>query len=104
MPTLEPAVLEMLVAVTCSSGRATVLGLGVDDAPQPLPHALHRAALAGWLGDRPPERSPSLHSFLRSIDCRVIPETAWRRVDPAGLTLRDVDRRSDLLDATHNRE
>jgi len=104
MPTLEPAVLEMLVAATCSSGLATALGLGVDDSAQPLPHALCRAALSGWLGDGSHRGSPSLRSFLRSIDCRVIPEATWRRIDPAGRTIRDVDRRSDLLDASRLRE
>lgn len=96
MPTLVPAVLEMLVAATRDSGRPTVLGLGDVDTPQPLPHALQRAALSGWPGDRPREKSPSIRSLLRSLDCRVIPEAVWRSLDPAGLTLRDVDRPDDL--------
>lgn len=96
MPTLEPEVLKMLLAATRRSGLATALGLGEDDVPQPLPHALLRSVLSGWFDDRPHGRSPSLRSFLRSIDCQVIPEATWRRVDPAGRTLRDVDRPHDL--------
>jgi molybdopterin-guanine dinucleotide biosynthesis protein A len=37
-----------------------------------------------------------LRALLESLETRSIPETAWRRLDPVGDTLRDIDTPADL--------
>jgi hypothetical protein len=37
-----------------------------------------------------------LHALPESLTTRVIPERTWRTLDPAGLTIRDIDTQADL--------
>ena len=99
MPTLVPDVLRQLLEAVATTHQAAVLGLGPEYAVQPLPHAIRRSAVLERCEDPGSSGSRSLRWLLRSLDCFVIPEDAWRVADPLGLTLRDVDRPEDLSGA-----
>ena len=95
MPALSVAVLGSMVALLLASD-ATALVLEHDGRGRPLPMALRRepgmatasALFAG--GER------RLRALLEAMSAAVLPEAAWRAIDPAGDTLRDVDTEADL--------
>jgi molybdopterin-guanine dinucleotide biosynthesis protein A len=95
MPTLVAAVLGSMVAALDDPAIAGVV-LASDGRPRPLPMAVRRdAALATARtvldgGDR------SLRALIATLATRVITEETWRRLDPAGDTLRDIDTPADL--------
>lgn len=94
MPRMVPAVLHR-VAVTVGPGRPAVV-LEVPGRVQPLPMALDtlaaRIAAAAVL-DR---GGRSLREFLRDLGATSIPAPVWLSLDPAGVTIADVDRPADL--------
>jgi molybdenum cofactor guanylyltransferase len=98
MPTLVPDVLLQLLDGLSGAHDAAVLGLGHNDDPQPLPCALRREALLARGPDQASVEGRSLRWLLGSLDGVVVPGSVWRRVDPKGLTLRDVDEPGDLAD------
>ena len=95
MPSLEPAVLALLIqALVASSADAALLehrgrrqqppfamrtGAGTDEA---------RRLLAQW------ERRPG--ALMDRLTVRVLAEEEWRPLDPDAGTLRDVDEPTDL--------
>ncbi len=95
MPTLQPAVLALLV---------NRLGLGDWDAAslvlrgrrQAFPSAFrvgtatHAVRNALGAGER---RYEALFATLRTLE---VAEAEWRPLDPDGATVRDIDRRADL--------
>jgi molybdopterin-guanine dinucleotide biosynthesis protein A len=91
MPSLVAGVLQVLVGALSQDARAATLR-----ADQPLPMALDRAATidVGTLLLERGERS--LRALPRALQGIVLPLDTWRTLDPAGLTLRDVDRPADL--------
>ena len=94
MPSLEPAVLHLLVdAVDAKTPAAVLEG---DDRARPLPMALHRSdaetAARRLLGDG--ERR--LRALPTALGAAVVPAATWRVLDPDGGTLRDVDVPADL--------
>jgi molybdopterin-guanine dinucleotide biosynthesis protein A len=92
MPTPSLGVLRLLV--DCVQDGALASGLLEGDRLRPLPCALRRSEaldVALSLG-----AGVALRELLRRLDCRGIPEPAWRALDPDGRTLRDVDRPADL--------
>lgn len=96
MPDLVPAVVRALLEALDEPGIDAAL-LRHDGRPQPLPMALrrHRAqAAASTLIAAGERRLWALPEALRS---RVIEEAVWRKLDPAGRTLRDIDTPSDLV-------
>jgi len=99
MPALVPDVLRQLLAAVATTHQAAVLGLGPECAVQPLPLALRRSTVLERFWDPGSSGGRSLLWLLRSLDCFVIPEDAWRIADPLGMTLRDVDRPEDLSGA-----
>lgn len=95
MPGLAPPVLaEMLRVAREAPVEAVVLAEG--EGHRPLPCALrrddvrHAAASLFASGER------SVRGLLRALRLAVIDEQTWRALDPAGGTLRDVDRPEDL--------
>ncbi len=94
MPSLEPAVLSSLLEAMSASIDLALLD--VSGEPVPLPMVLHRdpatiavpALLAS--GER---RLRALPGVMRT---HVIPEHTWRKEDPSGATLRDIDTEADL--------
>ena len=94
MPSLEPAVLHLLVdAIDPETSAAVLEG---DDRARPLPMALRRndaeAAARRLLADG--ERR--LRALPTTLGAAVVPAATWRVLDPDGGTLRDVDVPADL--------
>jgi len=94
MPQLVPAVLSRLVATVGPDRRAVLLE--VPGRLQPLPMALDvAAALAARMAilDR---GGRSLRELLRELGAVSIPAPVWLSLDPAGVTIVDIDRPGDL--------
>lgn len=95
MPWLQPAVLRLL-ADTLAADRSLVAMTLAASETAPLPIALRsepaRMAMAACLaGGR-----RSLRALLDNVPSATLSATAWRALDPAGDTLRDVDSPGDL--------
>ena len=95
MPTLDPGVLALLAAVLEGSSDVAAARLE-GDPPAVLPLAV-----------RPAAARPAAEALLRGgrralaalpevLGAVVVPADAWRALDPAGLTLADVDTPADL--------
>lgn len=97
MPWLEGAVLTLLVS-ELEASRCQLAALVNDDRAEQLPIAVSvpaaRAAAERLVGAG--ERR--LTALQREIETRLVDEATWRRLDPHGRSLRDVDRPSDLAD------
>jgi len=94
MPSLVPAVLHRL-ASTVEPPRAAVV-LEVPGRVQPLPMAIDVGA-ARAAADRVLERGGrSLRALLAELGASTIPAPVWLALDPAGVTIVDIDRPSDL--------
>jgi molybdopterin-guanine dinucleotide biosynthesis protein A len=93
MPTLSPDVLRLLLGVLDGSPaiEATVL----DDGG-PMPMAVRRAAALVAARDLLAAGERRLRALPVRLLAEVLPGTMWRSTDPAGLTLRDIDRPTDL--------
>ena len=95
MPTLVPAVLELLAGTLARDPSLGVACLETDQA-SPLPAAVRPsvagpAASALLASDR-----RSLRGLLTAVRTVVVPAGDWRALDPLGATLRDVDTPDDL--------
>ena len=94
MPRMVPAVLQRL-ASTVGADRPAV-NLEVPRRMQPLPMAISveaaRPAVAALLerGER------SLRALLTELGTSSIPAPVWLSLDPAGITILDVNRPGDL--------
>jgi molybdopterin-guanine dinucleotide biosynthesis protein A len=95
MPTLVPAVLELLAAVLAGDPSLGVACLEAEPAT-PLPAAV-RPAVAGPAAEAllAADRR-SLRGLLDAVPTVVVPAASWRALDPDGFTLRDVDTPDDL--------
>lgn len=93
MPTLVPQVLRRLLQELATHEAAV---LADDDGPRPLPMAVRpepaRKATGRLLG----RGERRLRALLAELDVAVVPSDEWRRDDPDGATLRDVDTPADL--------
>ena len=95
MPTLSVAVLGAMVAMLAASDDGALV-LEHDGRARPLPMVLRRepglaAAERLFLaGER------RLRAVAEELSTAILPEIAWRAIDPEGGTLRDVDAESDL--------
>lgn len=95
MPMLAPEVAALLLAPLAEPEPDGVV-LEHDGRPRPLPLAI-RPARAAPVADRlvaAGERR--LRSLVEGLAVTVISEVEWRRVDPDGRSVRDIDRPSDL--------
>lgn len=97
MPLAESRVLALLAARLDGGSTATLLDDGAQARPLPMAvrrvAALAAATAAMGAGER------SLRAFLGRLETEVVPESAWRALDPAGGTLIDVDTTEDLAQA-----
>jgi molybdopterin-guanine dinucleotide biosynthesis protein A len=93
MPTLVPAVLTRLVA-GLEAHEAAVLA--DDVGPRPLPMAVRRSAAAPVADELLAAGERRLRALLAVLDVEVIAPSSWRRDDPDGASLRDVDTPDDL--------
>jgi molybdopterin-guanine dinucleotide biosynthesis protein A len=95
MPTLVPAVLELLGAALVRDRSRGAACLEAEPA-SPLPAAVRPsvaspAAEALLAADR-----RSLRGLLDAIPTAIVPAVDWRALDVVGATLRDVDTPGDL--------
>ena len=95
MPSLEPAVLALLVrALATSSSDATVLEQ--RGRRQQLPFAVRTGSgteVARWLLAQGERR---LGALIERVTVRSLSEAEWRPLDPEARTLLDVDEPGDL--------
>jgi molybdopterin-guanine dinucleotide biosynthesis protein A len=95
MPALVPEVLRALLDAVGADIAIAAACLEADP-PSPLPMAMRRvptetAAIALLDADR-----RSLRALLDAVPSVVVPAATWRRLDPDGATLRDIDTPGDL--------
>jgi molybdopterin-guanine dinucleotide biosynthesis protein A len=96
MPTLNADVLRLLTRALASGGpdeAAVLVRQGVD---RPLPGAVRNGAATQQARRLLAEDERSLRALFRALRTRRIAEHEWRGLDPAGDTLRDIDRPEDL--------
>jgi molybdopterin-guanine dinucleotide biosynthesis protein A len=97
MPYLQPAVLRALVARLDGDGRPDAAVLVDDEArPRPLPLAARSSALLRAVNEELARGGRSLRGALARLRIAAIPAAEWRQLDPAGTTLRDIDRPDDI--------
>jgi molybdopterin-guanine dinucleotide biosynthesis protein A len=95
MPSLVPGVLRALLDAL--DGDAALAAAWLEARPfAPLPMAVRPARVAVAVGAALAGGRRSLRSMLEAVPSGPVPSTAWRALDPAGLSLRDIDTRADL--------
>jgi len=96
MPSLEPAVLRLLLRAAESGPDAWTLE-GPDPAiVGPLPLAGRTTALTAAARALLARGERSLRGLVLATGAGRVLAAEWRALDPAGLTLRDIDRPEDL--------
>ncbi len=93
MPTLSPDVLRLLLGVL--QGPPAVAATVLDDG-RPMPMAVRRAAALVAARELLAAGERRLRALPERLLATTIPSTTWRSIDPGGLTLRDIDRPTDL--------
>jgi len=96
MPSLVRAVIERLVAGLEADAGAEVAVLEHDGRARPLPMAVRREAALDRAERLVKAGERRLGALAEGPAVRVIPEPAWRALDPDGLTVRDIDTPADL--------
>jgi molybdopterin-guanine dinucleotide biosynthesis protein A len=97
MPWLQPAILDLLVERLVENPQIDLVCLTLDGRLQPFPMGCRRAptlAHASALLDRGERR---FRSILDGPLVMAIDEAEWRRLDPDGRSLRDIDTPADLV-------
>ena len=95
MPALSVAVVGSMVALLLASD-ATALVLEHYGRGRPLPMALRREPGLATATALFADGERRLRALLEAMSAAVLPEAAWRAMDPAGDTLRDIDTEADL--------
>ena len=95
MPSLVGSVAQAMLAALADEGPDAV-DLEHDGRPRPLPLVVRRepAELAARRLVEGGERR--LRALTTTLATTVIPEATWRRLDPEGRSIRDVDTPDDL--------
>jgi molybdopterin-guanine dinucleotide biosynthesis protein A len=99
MPWLRSAVLERMLDLLERGpcGRAADAAVALEGGSwRPLPIALGVTAATVAVDTHLASGARDLFGMLRRLDLATLPEAAWRPLDPAGVTFRDVDRPADL--------
>lgn len=95
MPTIVPAVLELLAGVLQQVPSLGAVCVEAEPA-SPLPTAV-RPSVAGPVAEALLAKDRrSLRGLLDAVPTVVVPAAEWRAIDPDGVTLRDVDKPDDL--------
>ena len=95
MPDLQVAVLEELIRVA-ERDQADAVALEEGGSIRPLPAVLRTELARDTADELLAHEERSLRALLDSLDVKVISERRWHELDPAGLTLYDVDEPNDL--------
>ena len=99
MPTMVRSVLEALIArLDDPTVDATVL----EDAgrDRPLPSAVRTAPATAIAERLVAAGERRLGALFEALPTGVIDEPTWHTLDPAGMTLRDIDAPADVLQAS----
>ena len=99
MPTLSAAVLESMIRALDASGTgwdAVILASRGDRVP--LPAVMRTGAATAIARQLVSDGERRLRSLFERLPTRALAEGEWRPLDPAGATLRDVDRPDDLAE------
>jgi molybdopterin-guanine dinucleotide biosynthesis protein A len=94
-PSLVPKVLELLVG-TLDDPALEAAALEEGGRLRPLPSAIRRdpgLVAADSLLEQGERR---LRLVFEAVATRTVPEAAWRRLDPTGATLHDIDTPADI--------
>ncbi len=94
MPALSVQVLRLMISEAAKGGTELVV-LNDGKAPRPLPCVVSTAARVR-IREAVDGGERRLKSLLDLLSVRVIPAEEWRRLDPTGGSLRDVDLPGDL--------
>jgi molybdopterin-guanine dinucleotide biosynthesis protein A len=99
MPTLSPGVLGAMIRALVASevGTDAIVLASRGDRP-PLPAVLRTGAATDVTRRLVGDGERRLRSLFERLPTRALAESEWRPLDPAGSTLRDIDRPSDLRD------
>ena len=95
MPEPVPAVLERLIAAL-DDDAIDVAVLEQAGRPRPLPMAVRRASAAAIAERVFNAGERRLRAMLDTPRAAVLPEAAWRVLDPLGATMRDIDTPADM--------
>jgi molybdopterin-guanine dinucleotide biosynthesis protein A len=97
MPTVEPAVLALLVrTLAVASTEVACVTLASAGRLVPLPAAVRTGAATDAAARLVVDGERRLRSLFDRLRTEVLEESEWRPLDPGGATLRDVDRPEDL--------
>lgn len=100
MPRLEPAVMRAMLeqlAPESSPGQSTdAVVLAQAGGGRPLPMGLRTAEARGAVEAAISAGETSLRAALARLTVVELPEDEWRRFDPTGRSLLDVDTPADL--------
>ena len=98
MPRLVPAVLTAMLDRLATDLELDAVILGDQGAPrrQVLPIALREHAAGGAARAALEEGDRSLAGFVDRLRTLELPAEEWRALDPAGITLVDVDTPADV--------
>ena len=97
MPTLSGAVLGLMIrALIASEASADAVVLASRGERLPLPAVLRTGAATTVARRLVGDGERRLRSLFERLPTRALEEGEWRPLDPAGATLRDVDRPADL--------
>jgi molybdopterin-guanine dinucleotide biosynthesis protein A len=103
MPLVRPAVLDLLAAAVEGTAPEPERGahpclarLTDGDRPRPIPCAVRARECLVPLEALITRGGRSLRALATVVPTRDLPEPAWRALDPAGHSLRDVDTPGDL--------
>jgi molybdopterin-guanine dinucleotide biosynthesis protein A len=95
MPSLDPAVLALLIrALVASSADAALLEH--RGRRQQLPFAVRTGAGTDAARRLLAQGERRLGALTDRLTVRVLPEEEWRPLDPDARTLRDIDEPADL--------
>jgi molybdopterin-guanine dinucleotide biosynthesis protein A len=93
-PTVVPGVLRALVDAVTAGADAARLAVG-EDRP-PLPMAVSRSVASEKASALLADGERRLRTLPETLDAATITESVWRREDPAGASLLDIDTPADL--------
>jgi len=101
MPTLSSTVLGALLrALSATEGSSDAVVLVQRGVARPLPAAFRNGAATQVARRLIADGERSLVALLRGLATRELAEGEWRGLDPAGATLRDIDRPEDLSESS----
>jgi molybdopterin-guanine dinucleotide biosynthesis protein A len=96
MPAVRPEVLALLVRALTTDEHTSATVLAARGRLVPLPAAFRTGAASVQVGRLVDDGERRLRSVFERLPSRILEEAEWRPFDPAGDTLRDVDRPEDL--------